>query len=338
MYKNRKFKKSALMLALIMVVILFASGLALASETVNVVEGFSWEGNGSEHATCDGVNADWHWILTPGGNNIFEEATLFVTFEDGTELQTDGYIQGQDRGAMHFNILKADGGTVDSAYVDFTYTGTGTNFVLTISSLECDDPIEEETGTLTIVKEVVDGEGSEVEGDETSFYFTIEGQDGQVIIIGSGSSDPIVLPVGTYKVTEVLNEDEHEDYELINATVAVGDAELDDANGILVEVSVDGNTVTFINELDEGGTIGPEDPGGNGDDDDGTIDDEDPAGNGDDDNGTIDDEDPAGNGEEAEEDDDEETLPVTSGMDALLLGLGAAMTTGGLVIRRRKRK
>ncbi|MCW3489289.1 MSCRAMM family protein [Dethiobacter alkaliphilus] len=42
--------------------------------------------------------------------------------------------------------------------------------------------------------------------------------------------------------------------------------------------------------------------------------------------------------EEALVDDEEEELPVTSGTDFLMMGLGLAMATGGMALRRRKRK
>ncbi len=107
-----------------------------------------WEGQGDEHATqdCSGEYGYWHWILTPGGQpSIDENAELTVNFADGTTETATGYRPGEGGGAVHFDVFKEDGGTVESAEVNFT--GGGNNPVLTISGGECvpeEEPPEEE--------------------------------------------------------------------------------------------------------------------------------------------------------------------------------------------------
>ena len=100
-----------------------------------------WSGQG-QNITC--VNGFWHWILTPGGNNTLTSATLYVTYSDGSQTVTPGSTQGQGGplGAMHFNVTHSalDGVTpitAVSAHVEFSYTGGGGNFILTISNSNC---------------------------------------------------------------------------------------------------------------------------------------------------------------------------------------------------------
>lgn len=97
-----------------------------------------WDGQGSEYATLEcreGETGYWKWILTPGGPDSPENAVLTVTFEDETTETAEGYRPGGDRGAVHFDVFKTGGGTVESAYVEFD--GGGRNPVLTISEAEC---------------------------------------------------------------------------------------------------------------------------------------------------------------------------------------------------------
>ena len=252
MIKTKKFKKPVLMLALILIVSLFGAGLSLADD-VNIESDFVWQGQGSENAICNGVNADWHWILTPGGANQFIEATLYVSFKDGSEVSAPGVFRGGERGALHFNILKADGGTVESAYVDFSYSGSpGGNFVLTISSLDCD---EDETGYLVITKKayVADEDGVRTldEDTKTKFAFEIHDANGLVqdgiTLVNGESTEAIELKLGTYTVKEV----DDGGYE----------ADQDVFNGIELTAG-DTKVVNFINVRTEGFIIPPP-PGGN---------------------------------------------------------------------------
>ena len=256
MYKNQMYKKSAVVFALILLINLFAAGFVFAND-VNVVDDFAWVGNGSENATCDGINADWHWILTPGGNNQFVTGTLYVTFTDDTQLSATGYFPGGDRGAMHFNILRADGGTVESAYVDFTYEGSpGGNFVLTISSLECEDADDEDgTGDLVITKTAfVLGDDDvrtpdDIEYVDFSFKVTDANNVEQTFTLVNGESKTITLPTGSYSVEETDSTEYYDvDEASFNGTITVDETE----------------TVTFVNVREEG-TIPPPPPSGNGD-------------------------------------------------------------------------
>ena len=100
-----------------------------------------WEGQGDEHATQDCEEEEdgyWKWILTRGGRTAIEEgAELTVKFDDNTETTVTGYFPGAGAGAVHFDVFKAGGGTVDSASV--TFSGGGANALLTISDGDCVD-------------------------------------------------------------------------------------------------------------------------------------------------------------------------------------------------------
>ena len=99
-----------------------------------------WKGQGSENAFLgeDCVKGFWHWVLTPGGNNVITEARLSVSYADGGSSVTDGYSNNpQGRGAWHFDVTH-EGNEVESAVVKFNYDGEGKeNFILTISDSRC---------------------------------------------------------------------------------------------------------------------------------------------------------------------------------------------------------
>lgn len=103
-------------------------------------EKLDWEGHGSENAYLgdECVSGFWHWILTPGGNNVITEAKLWVTYSDGGTSQTEGYSNNpQNRGAWHFDVTYDDNEVV-SAYVNFNYEGDMEDkFILTISNSNC---------------------------------------------------------------------------------------------------------------------------------------------------------------------------------------------------------
>ena len=111
-----------------------------------------WTGQG-QNVTC--VSGFWHWILTTGGNNVIESGTLHVTYTDESTSTTQGYFPGGGRGAMHFDVYHtaANGEapvTVRTAYVVFTYSGGGGNFILTISNSNCVTTSTTVEGTTTI--------------------------------------------------------------------------------------------------------------------------------------------------------------------------------------------
>lgn len=115
-----------------------AGGPAVLATVDGSVE---WTGHGSENnVACDeGEVAAWHWILTPGGANELLDATLTVTYSDGT---TESYAPTKETpGAFHWTVNTDGDLTVASASADFTYEdGPGSdNFVLTISDMSCLD-------------------------------------------------------------------------------------------------------------------------------------------------------------------------------------------------------
>ncbi|MXV63805.1 hypothetical protein GS429_17400 [Natronorubrum sp. JWXQ-INN-674] len=111
-----------------------------------------WGGQGSENATQDCAEDEvgfWKWVLTPGGPEAIEEATLFVTIQptdpdaEPVTLEVEGFTPGGPRGVFQFNVFLQGGGTVQSAFVEFS--GGGANPRLTISEGECredDDPVD----------------------------------------------------------------------------------------------------------------------------------------------------------------------------------------------------
>ncbi len=134
-------------------------------------ENLDWEGHGSENAFLgeECVSGFWHWILTPGGNNVITEAKLWVTYSDGGTSQTEGYSNNpQGRGAWHFDVTYADNEVV-SAYVKFNYEGDMEDkFVLTISSSNCvaEDDNGDENGDDDNGDENGDDDNGDDNGDE----------------------------------------------------------------------------------------------------------------------------------------------------------------------------
>lgn len=115
-----------------------------------------WDGQrGSEFAEvdCDDVAAVWQWILTKGGPTPpdADGAELTVEFADGTTETAEGYRPGQGRGAVHFDVTKAGGGTVDGATAAFV--GGNENTHLTISEVQCSEVNPTETPTETEMPE-----------------------------------------------------------------------------------------------------------------------------------------------------------------------------------------
>jgi len=140
--RNSPFTKMAAAIVLMAVLLALATIPVMTPAPVNAADTtMQWSGQG-QNVTC--VHGFWHWILTPGGNNTLNSATLVVNYSDGSQTVTAGSIQGQGGplGAMHFNVNHSslDGVTpitATSAYVNFSYTGGGGNFVLTISNSNC---------------------------------------------------------------------------------------------------------------------------------------------------------------------------------------------------------
>ena len=137
-----------------------------------------WGGQGSEHATldCPDDTGYWKWVLAPGGPGLEEDALLTVIFEDSDTVTAEGYRPGEGGGAVHFDVYKEGGGTVEKAYVEFD--GGGINPVLTISEAFCveDEPeIEVETRPATDVNAstaTLQGELTEIGTfEEVTVYF-----------------------------------------------------------------------------------------------------------------------------------------------------------------------
>ncbi|WP_161598016.1 LPXTG cell wall anchor domain-containing protein [Dethiobacter alkaliphilus] len=203
--------------------------------------------------------------------------------------------------------------------------------------------------TVTVNKEVIDVGGDPVSDDDGTF----------TVLIGDDISEEITVALGaefhllpdTYDIEELFDAEKYE-------FVSFSDEVTEDSGEYTFTVDDASITITITNRLiaaengngDDDGEVADETPAGddNGDDEDvGQLPDETPAGddNGDDE-GQLPDETPAGDDDDEDVGQlpdetpagDDEELPVTSGTDFLMLGLGTAMTTGGLVLRRRKRK
>ena len=139
-YRKDAWKKKQYMNLLITFLFLFAvcsPGWVFAEENEQVLE---WEGQGSENAFVgeDCTVGFWHWVLTPGGNQVITGALLTVTYSNDETSETEGYSPGaQDRGAWHFDVTFEDNEVV-SASVEFTYEGDGKGkTILTISNSHC---------------------------------------------------------------------------------------------------------------------------------------------------------------------------------------------------------
>jgi hypothetical protein len=94
----------------------------------------SWGGAGAEHATLncpdDGY---WKWVLSPGGSEPIEDATLTVHFEDEPARESlEGDVR--DHGSVHFDAVQPVG-TVTDAFVSFS--GGGDDPTLTLSHSGC---------------------------------------------------------------------------------------------------------------------------------------------------------------------------------------------------------
>lgn len=137
-----------------------------------------WKGQGSEYADldCPDDTGYWKWVLAPGGPGLGEDALLTVIFEDSDEVKTEGYRPGEGGGAIHFDVFKEGGGTVETAHVEFN--GGGRNPILTISEGYCleDEPdIEIKTRPATDVNAstaTLQGELTEIGAfEEVIVYF-----------------------------------------------------------------------------------------------------------------------------------------------------------------------
>ncbi|GAG87027.1 unnamed protein product, partial [marine sediment metagenome] len=96
-----------------------ANAATEVTRTVNILAGgidvrLDWAGQGKDHADLSGCTQGyWHWILTPGGNNVITSATLHVTYASGSTSQTTGATRsGGTQGAFHFDVYHA-GDSVD---------------------------------------------------------------------------------------------------------------------------------------------------------------------------------------------------------------------------------
>jgi hypothetical protein len=93
-----------------------------------------WAGAGENHASlnCPDDNY-WKWVLSPGGSEPIEDATLTVHFEDEPAIERlDGDVR--DRGSVHFDAVQP-AGTVTDASVSFS--GGGDDPTLTLSHSGC---------------------------------------------------------------------------------------------------------------------------------------------------------------------------------------------------------
>ena len=108
---------------------------AASSEEDDREHTIEWKQQGSEHATqeCSG-KAYWKFVLTPGGPEEIEDPVLEVGFEDGSHEEIR--LEKSSRGAVHFEVVKDGGGTIDEAWVRFN-GGDEDNAVLTISEGGC---------------------------------------------------------------------------------------------------------------------------------------------------------------------------------------------------------
>ena len=130
-----------------------------------------WKGQGSEHAEqdCPGQFAYWKWVLTPGGQpSIAPDPVpqLTVTYEEQGQLDpVEGELRPGGAGAVHFDVFKEDGDTVESAFVEFS--GGGPNALLTISEGFCVDDPEPPNfiDVATLDATAVNGESAVLQGE-----------------------------------------------------------------------------------------------------------------------------------------------------------------------------
>ncbi len=163
----------------------------------------TWSGtHGAEHNCLYGGNL--HWILNWGGSGTVTEATLQIVFVGGGAADFQGYRpSGGGNGAMHFDSVGT--AKVQSAVVNYVYTGSIRNVGLTISHSTC-NPAPPVTGCITVHKTVV---GEWPVGDPAGpedFSVTIRNAAGQVVGGGSFDADGDFslcgLQLGQYTVTE----------------------------------------------------------------------------------------------------------------------------------------
>lgn len=200
------------------------AGLTVGVGGVGLVAGeghereLEWTGKGSENATldCPGTDGYWHWILSPGGPTPPEPgAELTVTFDDGTTMSDTGERRsGGQKGAVHFDITKAGGGTVTAATV--TFSGGSSNTILTISHSNCQPeseptPEEPQYNDLVVNHECVDGRGTMTVSNinENSTSVTATGPGGYMetkLVPAGGSAEFADLDDGTYYLETDHNE------------------------------------------------------------------------------------------------------------------------------------
>jgi hypothetical protein len=150
--KEARARSVALALFIVLAVV-SVSALVVACEegpvqnvVTDVQNGYlEWSGNGSGN-NCE-AGGSLHWILTPGGNVTLVSGTLHVEFADNTSGDFNGYFQGQNQGALHFDSVGS--AAVVSASVSFTYVGDIGNAVLTISHSVCNTTTTEAGSTTT---------------------------------------------------------------------------------------------------------------------------------------------------------------------------------------------
>lgn len=128
-----------------------------------IAEGFpenriDWNGRGRSHAklACPADEEGyWHWSLARGGSTPLQDgAELTVTFADGQSQSVDGYFHGTGRGAVHFEVIRSGGGTVDSATA--TFDGGGDHPLLVLNHGTCLGPDEDPPAVIPEREETAD--------------------------------------------------------------------------------------------------------------------------------------------------------------------------------------
>ncbi|WP_436935618.1 hypothetical protein [Halovenus marina] len=93
-----------------------------------------WGRAGAEHMALNCPDDSyWKWVLSPGGSEPIEDATLTVHFEDEPTI-TDLAGTVRDQGSVHFDAVQR-AGTVTDASVSFS--GGGDDPTLTLSHSGC---------------------------------------------------------------------------------------------------------------------------------------------------------------------------------------------------------
>ena len=223
---------------------------AESNDAQSVTKEVQWEGNGSEHALMTEGYYGWHWILTPGGNNIITEATLTVVY-GGEEYTAEGYRpSGGDKGAMHFDVVGVPvGAEVTEAWAVFEVEegpggGPDDNYLLTISN-KIEGEIEVPTGSITIEKELLDVDDEAITEDDTEFTVNVKGSDYDMDHSFS-VDEPVViedLPLGDYTISEVHIPDGFELISIVEENVTLSE-------------EVQAVTVVVTNQVEEDIVIG----------------------------------------------------------------------------------